>query len=305
MDYYTTDHLGSVRVITDMDGEICQNPSLDVANASKSEYLYGGKELQTFFGIDWYDSGARFQTTHGTFSSLDPMSESYYPISPYAYCAGDPVNLIDPEGRDWYTNNMTGYYTWFDGNDDHEGYTYFGTKGSVLGEMEDIINSFMINTLHLESIFTENFSFEIASADKGVFSSEEAEGFFDEFRRNQGPEFSVILENNKMTQDLRDSRTAKEKDLALQNYDFLKNLKGTSQWSIFDVFTHLSLTRQFVGTYTYRGMISSGGNYVYNMVYDSKSRYSFFLHIPKPVRRNESSRFGNTYQFYLWVSPRK
>ena len=80
-----------------------------------------------------------------------------------------------------------------------QGYTYFGTKGSVLGEMEDIINSFMINTLHLESIFTENFSFEIASADKGVFSSEEAEGFFDEFRRNQGTEFSVILENNKMT----------------------------------------------------------------------------------------------------------
>ncbi len=27
MDYYTTDHLGAVRVITDMDGEICQNPS--------------------------------------------------------------------------------------------------------------------------------------------------------------------------------------------------------------------------------------------------------------------------------------
>jgi hypothetical protein len=27
MDYYTTGHLGSVRVIMDMDGEICQNPS--------------------------------------------------------------------------------------------------------------------------------------------------------------------------------------------------------------------------------------------------------------------------------------
>ena len=91
---------GSVRVIMDMDGEICQNPLLNVANPVKSEYLYGGKELQTFFGIDWYDSGARFQTTHGTFSSLDPMSESYYPISPYAYCAGDPVNKIDLNGRD-------------------------------------------------------------------------------------------------------------------------------------------------------------------------------------------------------------
>lgn len=23
----------------------------------------------------------------------------YYHISPYAYCAGDPVNLVDPEGK--------------------------------------------------------------------------------------------------------------------------------------------------------------------------------------------------------------
>ena len=93
-----------------MDGEICQNPSLNVANASKSEYLYGGKELQTFFGIDWYDSGARFQTTHGTYSSLYSMAESYYPISPYAYCAGDPVNYVDPEGFSWYYNMATGKY---------------------------------------------------------------------------------------------------------------------------------------------------------------------------------------------------
>ena len=56
--------------------------------------------MQTLFGIDWYDSGARFQKTDGTFSSLDPMSESYYPISPYAYCAGDPVNKVDPEGEE-------------------------------------------------------------------------------------------------------------------------------------------------------------------------------------------------------------
>lgn len=54
MDYYTTDHLGSVRVITDMDGSIqkcfdylphggiCQNPSLDVANPGESEYLHRG-----------------------------------------------------------------------------------------------------------------------------------------------------------------------------------------------------------------------------------------------------------------------
>ena len=38
----------------------------------KSEYPYGGKELQTFFGICWYDSSARYQTTDGLFSGIDP-----------------------------------------------------------------------------------------------------------------------------------------------------------------------------------------------------------------------------------------
>ena len=31
-------------------------------------------------------------------STPDPLSEKYYAISPYAYCAGNPVNLVDPEG---------------------------------------------------------------------------------------------------------------------------------------------------------------------------------------------------------------
>ena len=30
----------------------------------------------------------------------DPLGENYYDISPYAYCAGDPVNLVDPDGKD-------------------------------------------------------------------------------------------------------------------------------------------------------------------------------------------------------------
>ena len=28
-----------------------------------------------------------------------PLSEKYYTSSPYAYCAGDPINLVDPDGR--------------------------------------------------------------------------------------------------------------------------------------------------------------------------------------------------------------
>ena len=29
---------------------------------------------------------------------MDPLCEKYYSISPYAYCAGNPVNLVDPNG---------------------------------------------------------------------------------------------------------------------------------------------------------------------------------------------------------------
>ena len=34
---------------------------------------------------------------------MDPLCEKYYSISPYAYCAGDPVNLVDPCGA-WIWN---------------------------------------------------------------------------------------------------------------------------------------------------------------------------------------------------------
>ena len=104
-------HLGSTRLVTDESGsvveqfdylpygEMCQNSTYPVAVHEKTDYLYTGKELQQFFGIDWYDSKARFQTTSGVFTSPDPLAEKYYSLSPYAYCAGDPVNLVDPEGK--------------------------------------------------------------------------------------------------------------------------------------------------------------------------------------------------------------
>ena len=51
-------------------------------------------------GFDMYDSGARWQySLIPRFSTIDPLAEKYYHLSPYAYCAGDPVNLVDPDGR--------------------------------------------------------------------------------------------------------------------------------------------------------------------------------------------------------------
>ncbi len=67
----------------------------------EAEYLFSGKEKQDhLFALDWYDSGARFQTADGIFISIDPLAEKYYHISPYAYCAGNPISLVDFMGKE-------------------------------------------------------------------------------------------------------------------------------------------------------------------------------------------------------------
>ena len=33
-------------------------------------------------------------------TSVDPLAGKYPGISPYAYCAGNPINVVDPDGRD-------------------------------------------------------------------------------------------------------------------------------------------------------------------------------------------------------------
>ncbi|MBQ7468678.1 MAG: hypothetical protein IJS75_07455 [Bacteroidales bacterium] len=105
---YITDHLGSVRVVVGADGTVIKHneflPYGELFNnndpyLTNNDYLYGGKELQKRFGINLYDSQARFQANTGMFLSLDPLAEKYYGISPYSYCAGNPVNLVDPDGK--------------------------------------------------------------------------------------------------------------------------------------------------------------------------------------------------------------
>ena len=50
-------------------------------------------------GLDWYDYEARnYESVLSRFTTMDPLAEKYYSISPYAYCAGNPVNAIDING---------------------------------------------------------------------------------------------------------------------------------------------------------------------------------------------------------------
>jgi len=63
-------------------------------------YSFTGKEKDSetgfyYFGARYYDP-----TLSGIFLSVDPMADKYPSLSPYVYCAWNPVKLVDPDGME-------------------------------------------------------------------------------------------------------------------------------------------------------------------------------------------------------------
>ena len=114
--YFFTDHLGSVRVVTDAQGNIEQTNnyypygglmassstiySPSSSTAANQPNRYNGKELDRRNNLDWHDYGARYFAGHGQWTSIDPLAEKYYDWSPYVYCIGNPIKFVDPDGED-------------------------------------------------------------------------------------------------------------------------------------------------------------------------------------------------------------
>lgn len=62
-------------------------------------HKYNGKELETRNGLNLYDYGARlYDPITGLFTSIDPLCERYYHISPYACCMRHPINAFKTNG---------------------------------------------------------------------------------------------------------------------------------------------------------------------------------------------------------------
>ena len=71
----------------------------NVTFTTPNTHKYSGKEFDTFGGTDLYDFHARYHApSTGRFMTIDPMAEKYPGISPYMYCAGNPVLFVDPSG---------------------------------------------------------------------------------------------------------------------------------------------------------------------------------------------------------------
>ena len=105
--FYIQDHLGNNRVVADAQGNVVQRSDYypfgmefaDNTDQDEQPYKYNGKELDKLHGLNMYDYSARYmEPAIGRFTSVDPMAEKYYSISPYAYVANNPLKYIDPTG---------------------------------------------------------------------------------------------------------------------------------------------------------------------------------------------------------------
>ncbi len=133
--FYHPDHLGSTGMVTDINATITQgflyapfgeimteyNPGWQADRIPK--YSFNAKELDEENGMYYYS--ARYYDPNGTFISRDPMFEKYFWLSPYAYCANNPLRYVDPTGM---STELGDYYgtdgTWLfnDGTKDNKVY---------------------------------------------------------------------------------------------------------------------------------------------------------------------------------------
>ena len=126
--FYHTDQIGSSNWITNQDGQPVQHlqylpfgePWIDQRVSEwNSRYTFSGKERDagtglSYFGARYYDSGLSI------WLSADPLMSKYPSLSPYTYCANNPVRYFDPDGR------------WIPGLDDNGNVTYTAEKGDNL-----------------------------------------------------------------------------------------------------------------------------------------------------------------------------
>ena len=179
--HYLRDHLGSVRAVIDGDtGAVVEAsdyypfgkriqvtalvsepvggsqyasepavapvaPATSVASTSSpNRWHFSGKEDQSFLNasIPFLDFGARmYNPAIARWTAADPLSEKYYGISPYVYCANNPILFTDIAGNSYSEFDVEGNYKrTVDDNWWHN--LWHGRTGRIVNDQNEVILSF-------------------------------------------------------------------------------------------------------------------------------------------------------------------
>ena len=174
--YYVTDHQGNNRLVVgavpNTVGVVMQKNhyypfGMPFAETSVSEqgtqpYKYNGKELDQMNGLNLYDNLARlYDPAIGRTLTPDPLCEKYYSVSPYSWCANNPIRFVDPTGLAWRPT--------FD--EDQEGNrTYNGYEWIAEDKSYDKDGNLLSGLYHQAIFFSDNGTFN-SDDDNNIGSS--------------------------------------------------------------------------------------------------------------------------------------
>lgn len=168
MYWYLTDHLGSIRLLTDNTGTVIDQIDYDAygnitneTNAANGDrYKYASGQDNAILGMTFYGEkgkGRWYNPATGSWSNADPTGLAAGP-NPYDYVANNPTNATDPSGLDSFGTSPGSYgltdfyYTrthWFSDNEtitlgqvvEIKGQAFIQCRGYRVpqGEVEDYI----------------------------------------------------------------------------------------------------------------------------------------------------------------------
>ena len=79
-------------------------------NPAAEKHTFSSKERDTETGLSYF--GARYYSSDlSIWLSVDPMADKYPSLSPYTYCANNPVRCVDPNGEDIWELDENGTLT--------------------------------------------------------------------------------------------------------------------------------------------------------------------------------------------------
>ena len=195
--YYTSkDHLGSIWHYWNSLNNSRANiyyPSGIMREKRRSPYNYGltGKEIVYDNGLDKYFFGARtLFAPINRFNQPNPLCEEYYHISPYAYCANNFINALDPTGMDIWEINNKGRVVNHIETTEHDAFYMVDKKGIRIKDKELIFKYGTVESFKSQYFDKEkNLSFDYYNV-KGDSNGKQ---LFEFFATNTSVEWSQLL----------------------------------------------------------------------------------------------------------------
>ncbi|WP_211219581.1 SpvB/TcaC N-terminal domain-containing protein [Flavobacterium subsaxonicum] len=322
--FFHPDHLGTSSFLSDANGRPYQYfvnlpfgetmaEQHGLSEDYESPYKFNGKELDDETGLYYY--GARYYDPKSSiWLSVDPLAESQSNKTPYHYCSNNPINRTDPTGM------IDGEYE----KDENGKWQKISTKGDEIGVDFYHTNTYDENGNQITYVTDRKGNWNTIKNGRETLSGNQRgnninwKDITEEWLSGTGPERSIFEGSHSSIKDLQFFYK-----LGDTFRGFVSSGKSKGGFEInFTPLVDNILAALNNGQLQMMGSFNASfytlGDQVFTIVQDTKSRTSFYYHLPVSNHSRGLRRVWNlkgyqeiddsmstTYQTYIFMRSRK